>query len=417
MKLLITGANGFVGRNLIAQLNNIREGKVADTVLHTTCSMSESVGSVASRCGNTSELQLFTCTRKTSEAELESYCREADCVIHLAGVNRSMCEEDFMEGNANFTAHLLDMLRKTHRASENGRQEYPAMPTVIYASSIHALRGDAYGNSKLATEKLIRSFEQETGARCVIYRFTNLFGKWCRPNYNSVIATFCYNIAHELPITIQNKDAELVLIYIDDVVEELIRAIAGQEHVKDGFGYVPENYICTVGKLADMLCEFSELRQKISVPNLADPFTKKLYATYLTYLDEADFRYPLTVHEDARGSFTEIIRTQDRGQFSVNVSRPGITKGNHWHHSKHEKFLVASGHGLIQMRKVGTDAEGKIFPLIEFEVFGNKPEVIEMIPGYTHNIINLSETEDLVTFMWANECFDEKRPDTYAEQV
>ncbi len=395
MKLLITGAGGFVGRNLTAQLENIKEGKETHSVP-----------------GDRPKPELLLCTRQTTEEELEEYCKAADSVIHLAGVNRSTSEEDFMEGNAGFTAHLLKLLRQTH---EDTPDRLP--PSVIYASSIHAEREDAYGRSKQAAEELICAYGQETGARTVIYRFTNLFGKWCRPEYNSVTATFCHRIARGLPIVVQNPDAELTLTYIDDAVEEILHAMAGCEHVKDGFGFVPESYRCTVGRLAEMVQSFSNLRQTLEIPQLDDPFTKKLYATYLTYLPETEFRYPLTMHEDARGSFTEMIRTPDRGQFSVNVSRPGITKGNHWHHTKHEKFLVVSGRGLLQLRRIGNDEEGNPFPVTEFEVSGKKLEVVEMIPGYTHNLINLSETEDLVTLIWASECFDPERPDTYAEIV
>ena len=395
MKLLITGAGGFVGRNLTAQLENIREGRERHSVL-----------------GENPELELFLCTRSTTEEELKEYCKKADSVIHLAGINRSSREEDFMEGNAGFTARLLKLLRQAQKDAPDQRAA-----SVIYASSIHADREDAYGKSKRAAEEQIRAYGEETGAQTVIYRFTNLFGKWCRPDYNSVTATFCHRIARGLPVSVQNPDAVLSLTYIDDVVEEILQAIAGGPHRKDGFGFVPETYRCTVGQLAEILQGFSSLQQRLEIPQLDDPFTKKLYATYLTYLPEEHFRYPLTMHEDVRGSFTEMLRTPDRGQISVNISRPGVTKGNHWHHTKHEKFLVVSGHGLLQLRRIGNDEAGNPFPVTEFEVSGKKLEVVEMIPGYAHNLINLSETEDLVTLIWASECFDPEKPDTYGETV
>lgn len=389
MKILITGARGFVGSNLMEELKNIRDGKDRSTIL-----------------GDTPVLELYECTRNTSEAELREYCAQADFVIHLAGVNRSPNEAEFMEGNADFTAHLLDLLRLSRNRA-----------AILYASSIHAEREDAYGRSKRRTEELLRAYGNETGAKVLIYRFTNLFGKWCRPNYNSVVATFCHNIARDLPVSINDRNTVLTLTYIDDVVEEILHALAGREHMDGDWGFVPVHHTVTLGAIADKLFEFKSLRSTLGVPELNDELTRKLYSTWLSCLPEEKFRYPLKMNVDSRGSFTEIIRTPDRGQFSVNISRPGITKGNHWHHSKNEKFLVVSGHGLIQMRKLGTDREGNPFPVIEFEVSSDVLEVVEMIPGYTHNIINLSETENLVTIMWANESFNLQKPDTFFEPV
>ncbi|MGN0659759.1 MAG: NAD-dependent epimerase/dehydratase family protein [Emergencia sp.] len=392
MKILITGAEGFVGRNLTAQLENIKKTKEKYILTE------EQDGP-----------DLLLCTRRTGREELEDFCRQADLVIHLAGVNRSSREEDFLDGNAGFTAELLELLKKANK-------DKTPVP-VIYASSIHADRNDIYGKSKRAAELLIQEYGQETGARTVIYRFTNLFGKWCRPDYNSVTATFCFRIARGLPVEILNGDAVLTLTYIDDAVEEILRAASGNEHTEKGFGYVPETYQCSVRHLSEILQGFSELRNTLEIPRLDDPFIKKLYATYLTYLPVEAFRYPLAMHEDQRGSFTEMIRTEDRGQISVSISGPGIVRGNHWHHTKHEKFLVVSGHGLLQLRRLGRDEAGNPFPVREFEVSGEKMEIVEMIPGYTHNLINLSRTENLVTVIWASECFDPERPDTYPETV
>ena len=282
---------------------------------------------------------------------------------------------------------------------------------VMISSSIQAELDNPYGESKRAGENLLFNYAKETGAKVLVYRFPNLFGKWCRPNYNSAVATFCHNMAHDLPIQVNDPNVMMRLVYIDDVVEELIAALSGKEHKEGDFCFVPTIHTITLGEIVELIESFKGMPDNLEVPKLDDPFTKKLYSTYLSYLPEEKFSYPLKMNVDNRGSFTEIIRTADRGQFSVNISKPGITKGEHWHHTKNEKFVVVKGHGLIQLRKIGTDE------VISFDVSGDRIEVVEMIPGYTHNIINLSETEDLVTFMWCNECFDPNRPDTYFEKV
>ncbi|MBR3705863.1 MAG: NAD-dependent epimerase/dehydratase family protein [Firmicutes bacterium] len=395
MKILVTGAAGFVGQNLIAQLENIRDGREKTSPLTSP-----------------EELEILACSRRTSKAEFEEYCRKADFVVHLAGVNRTPDDSQFMAGNAGFTDQLLSHLEKNNSKAP-----------VLYASSIHASSDTLYGRSKKAGEALIREYGRRTGAPVYIYRLTNLFGKWCRPNYNSVVATFCHNIARDLNITVNDPEVVLTLTYIDDVVDEIIRAAAGQPTQAGGSAEgeelycVPVTYQVKLGRIAQLLCQFRYMRDTLQVPKLDDPFEKKLYSTYLSHLPEEAFSYRLKPNTDQRGSFTEIIRTPDRGQVSVNISKPGITKGNHWHHTKNEKFLVVSGHGLIQLRKLGTDAAGNPHRIVEFEVRGEDMEVVEMIPGYTHNIINLSETEDLVTLMWANEAFDPARPDTYFEPV
>lgn len=382
MNILVTGAAGFVGKNLIAQLENLREKL---------------------------DIEILRCTRETSEVELEKYCQEADFVVHLAGVNRTNDESQFMAGNADFAEKMLSMLEKAGNFCP-----------VLLASSIHASTETPYGKSKKAGEDFVRAYGQRTGAKVLIYRFTNLFGKWCRPNYNSVVATFCHNIANGLDIKVNDPEVVLTLTYIDDVVDEIIRAIEGIPtpiEQEPGFYQVPVQHKVKLGTIAQLLRSFSEMRHSLEVPKLDDGFEKKLYSTYLTYLPERDFKYPLKMNVDARGSFTEILRTPDRGQFSVNISKPGITKGNHWHHTKNEKFLVVSGKARIELRKLGMDEAGQPYPVVSFEVSGDKLEVVEMIPGYTHNIINVSETDDLVTFMWANEAFNPDKPDTYFEPV
>lgn len=390
MKILITGAGGFVGKNLVCQLENIRSGKEQQSPL-------------------SKELTIFKFDIGTSDETLEKFCRDADFVVHLAGVNRPKNEEEFMKGNADFTAKLLGLLEK-----------YNNKATVLLSSSIHAASDNPYGRSKKAGEDILRAYGERTGAEVLIYRFTNLFGKWSRPNYNSVVATFCNNVTNDLPITVNDPEVVLNLAYIDDVVAEIISAMAGnpsKSNPEDDYYSVPVSHQVKLGQIAELLYQFKEMRNNLQVPQLDDPFQKKLYSTYLSYLPEEAFSYKLKPNVDARGSFTEIIRTADRGQFSVNISKPGITKGNHWHHTKNEKFLVVSGHGLIEQRRVGTDSQGNPYPVISFEVKGGDMTVVEMIPGYTHNIINLSETEDLVTIMWANESFDPGRPDTYFEEV
>lgn len=382
MKILVTGARGFVGRNLVSQLHNIRDGK-------------------ARNYGLPGEgLTVFEYDIDSDPAELDVYCRQADFVFNLAGVNRPKEQSEFMKGNFGFASVLLDTLRKHANTCP-----------VMISSSTQAALDNPYGESKRAGERLMFDYGKETGAKVLVYRFPNVFGKWCRPNYNSAVATFCHNIANDLPIQVNDPGVVMNLVYIDDVVDELIGALRGDEHRKGDYCEVPVVHTITLGGIVELIESFRDMHTDLTVPDLGDAFTKKLYSTYLSYLPEEKFVYPLKMNVDGRGSFTEIIRTADRGQMSVNISRPGITKGQHWHHTKNEKFVVVSGRGLIQLRKIGTEE------IVNFEVSGEKIEVVEMIPGYTHNIINLSETEDLVTLMWCNECFDPNRPDTYAENV
>ena len=382
MNILVTGANGFVGRNLVSQLENIASGKARNYAI----------------AGE--ELHVLCYDVDSDPAALEEYCRRADFVFNLAGVNRPEDPSEFMKGNFGFASVLLDTLKKCGNACP-----------VMISSSTQAALDNPYGESKRAGEELLFEYGRETGAKVLVYRFPNVFGKWCRPNYNSAVATFCHNIAHGLPIRVNDPSVVMHLVYIDDVVDELIGALSGDEHRTGAFCEVPVVHEITLGGIVDLLYSFRDMQQDLEVPDFGDAFTKKLYSTYLSYLPKERFCYPLKMNVDNRGSFTEIIRTPDRGQFSVNISKPGITKGEHWHHTKNEKFVVVSGHGLVQLRKIGTDE------VINFEVSGEKMEVVEMIPGYTHNIINLSDTEDLVTFMWANEAFNPERPDTYFEPV
>ena len=382
MNILVTGAKGFVGKNLVSQLHNIQLGKAKNYPI------------------SGEEIKVFEYDIDSDPLELDAYCKQADFVFNLAGVNRPKDLTEFMKGNFGFASTLLDTLKK-----------YNNTCPVMISSSIQAELDNPYGESKRAGENLLFAYAKETGAKVLVYRFPNLFGKWCRPNYNSAVATFCNNIANDLPIQVNDPSVVMRLAYIDDVVDELIAALVGQEHREGMFCVIPTVHTITLGGIVDLLYSFKEMPRNLEVPNLGDAFTKKLYSTYLSYLPEGKFSYPLGMHVDARGSFTEIIRTADRGQFSVNISKPGVTKGQHWHHTKNEKFVVVSGHGLIQLRKIGTEE------IINFEVSGEKIKVVEMIPGYTHNIVNLSETEDLVTFMWANEAFDPERPDTYYEEV
>ena len=381
MNILVTGAKGFVGRNLVSQLHNIQSGK-------------------AKNYGVFSDMQVFEYDVDSDPCELDVYCKRADFVFNLAGVNRPKDQAEFMQGNFGFASALLDTLKKYNNSCP-----------VMISSSTQAALDNPYGESKRAGENLLFDYARETGARVLVYRFPNVFGKWCHPNYNSAVATFCNNIAHNLPIQVNDPSVMLHLVYVDDVVDELIAALSGNEHREGDYCVVPIVHTVTLGKIVDLLYSFREMSGNLQVPDLGDPFTKKLYSTYLSYFPKDKFSYPLKMNVDSRGSFTEIIRTPDRGQFSVNISKPGITKGQHWHHTKNEKFVVVSGHGLIQLRKIGTDE------VLNYEVNGDKIEVVEMIPGYTHNIINLSDTEDLVTFMWCNECFDPARPDTFFEEV
>ena len=382
MKVLVTGAKGFVGKNLVAQLNNIKDGKA--------------------RCyGDLTIDAIYEYDIDSTIEGFEAYCKDCDFVFNLAGVNRPHNQEEFMQGNFGFASTLLDTLKK-----------YDNKCPVMISSSTQAALDNPYGESKRAGEKLMFEYSRETGAKVLVYRFPNLFGKWCRPNYNSAVATFCNNIANDLPIQVNDPKVILNLVYIDDLVEEMIAALKGEEHRKEDYCEVPIVHTISLGEIVDLLYGFKEQSQSLIVPEIPNnSFAKKLYSTYLSYLPKDKVAFPLKMNIDDRGSFTELLKSKNVGQVSVNISKPGITKGQHWHNSTWEFFIVVSGHGLIQERKIGTDE------VIEFEVSGDKIEAIHMLPGYTHNIINLSETENLVTVMWANEEFDPKRPDTYFEIV
>jgi Nucleoside-diphosphate-sugar epimerases len=370
LKILVTGAKGFIGKNLIAEL------------------------------GNRSDTEILEYDLDTESSLLDQYTKDCDFVFHLAGVNRPENPEDFIKGNCQFTAELLEALKKHHNASP-----------VMISSSIQAVLENPYGLSKRREEELLFSYSNETGNHVLVYRFPNVFGKWCRPNYNSAVATFCHNIAHNLPIQVKDPSILMNYVYIDDVVEELILAMEGNVLHKEGkFYMIPEVYKVTLGETVGLLQSFHENRMTLNISNMENNFVKKLYSTYLTYLPADQFVYPLIMHEDERGSFTEIFRTQDRGQFSVNIARPGITKGNHWHHSKNEKFIVISGSGLIQLRRIDTE------DLVEYKVSGEAMQVVEIPPGYTHNIINIGNT-DLITLIWVNEVFHPEKPDTYYLKV
>lgn len=382
MKILVTGAKGFVGKNLCAQLKNIKEGKARN---YSPLTISE----------------VYEYDMDSTPDELEQYCKDADFVFNLAGVNRPQNQDEFMKGNFGFASTLLDTLKK-----------YNNTCPVMISSSIQAELDNPYGESKRAGEELMFKYSEETGAKVLVYRFPNLFGKWCRPNYNSVVATFCNNIANDLPIQVNDPDVTLNLCYVDDVVEELILSLSGREHRNDKFCFVPVVHQVKLGEIVDLLNEFKLQPQTLVIPNIPDnSFAKKLYSTYLSYLPMEKVAFPLKMNVDERGSFTELLKTLNNGQVSINISKPGITKGQHWHHTKWEFFIVVAGKGLIQQRKVGTDE------VIEFEVSGEKIEAVHMLPGYTHNIINLSKTDNLVTVMWANESFDPNRPDTFFEPV
>lgn len=369
MKAVVTGAKGFIGKNLMQRLIRI-EG--ADVCPYDVDSPPES---------------------------LEIMLKDCDIVFHLAGVNRPKSQDEYMEGNFGFTKTLLDTIDRLKIRCK-----------IVVSSSIQAELMNPYGVSKKAGEDAVLEFAADKGLSAVVYRFPNVFGKWCRPNYNSAVATFCHNIARSLPITVSDPDNLLHLVYIDDVVDELISCIYNKEHVKDGYGYVPCVYDVRLGDIPKLLYEFSKSRENLSLPNLSDGFEKKLYSTYLSYLPEDGFSYPLDMHADTRGSFTEFLKTKDRGQVSVNISHPGIIKGNHWHNTKNEKFLVVKGNGIIRLRKVGDDK------ITEYHVSGDKLEVVDIPCGYTHNIENVGN-EDMVTVMWVNEIFDPDRGDTYHEEV
>lgn len=398
MNILVTGAKGFVGKNLVESLKNIRDDKdktrpslVVDEV--------------------------FEFDIDTPLELLDEYCAKADFVFNLAGVNRPENAEEFMQGNFGFASTLLNLLKKH-------KNTCPVMiSSSIQATCIGRYDSD-YGRSKKAGEDLVFVYAKETGAKVLVYRFPNLFGKWCRPNYNSAVATFCNNIANDLPITVNDRNVQLELLYIDDLVTEMLDALEGKEHrctfeeintvlCDDGkFCAAPITHKVTLGEIVDLLNAFKAQTSTLVMPEIPDnSFTKKLYSTYLSYLPKEKVSFPLKMNVDARGSFTELLKTEKCGQFSVNISKPGITKGQHWHHSKWEFFIVVSGKGLIQQRKIGTDE------VLNFEVSGDKIEAVHMLPGYTHNIINLSESENLVTVMWANEQFDSNHPDTFFEVV
>lgn len=382
MNILVTGAKGFVGKNLVSQLRNIKSGKTKNYRMP-------------------GELEIFEYDIDSDSVDLDAYCRNADFVFNLAGVNRPKDQEDFMRGNFGFTSMLLDALKK------HGNR----CPVMI-SSSIQAALSNPYGESKRAGEELIFEYGRQAGTRVLIYRFPNIFGKWCQPNYNSAVATFCHNIACGLPVQVNDPSVIMKLVYVDDVVNELIAALTGNEHREGDYCVVSVVHEVKLGKIVDLLYSFRDNRNSLEVPNVGDAFEKKLYSTYLSYLPEDQFTYPLKMNKDERGSFTEIMRTPERGQFSVNISKPGITKGNHWHHTKNEKFVVVSGRGVIRFRDM-REENGKI---VEYFVSGDKLEVIDIPTGYTHNIENLGDS-DMVTFIWCNECFDPLHPDTFIEKV
>lgn len=399
MNILVTGAAGFVGKNLCCALKNIRDGKDRT---HPALDIGE----------------IFEYTRQTDKATFSDWCRRADFVFNLAGVNRPKDTQDFMRGNFGFAEELLQELISAGNTC----------PVMLSSSAQASLAGryaaSEYGKSKLAGEELFFEYAEKTGARVQVYRFPNVFGKWCKPNYNSAVATFCNNIANDLPITVNDPATELELVYIDDVVSELLSALEGKEHRCDYSGltpienprgrwcYVPVTHKATLGRIVELLHSFDEQSKTRLMPEIPNgSFEKKLYSTFLSYLPREKIAYALQMNEDARGSFTELIKTASCGQMSVNVSKPGITKGQHWHNSKWELFIVVSGRALIRERKIGTDE------LMEFEVSGEKIEAVHMLPGYTHSIINLSDKQELVTLMWANECFDPNKPDTFFEEL
>lgn len=398
MKILVTGAKGFVGKNLVCALNNLKDGKDRTRP----------------------ELKIdavYEYDIENTAAELDEYCAQADFVFNLAGVNRPKDSEEFKKGNFGFASLLLDTLKK------HGNKCPVMLSSSIQATLIGRYDGE-YGRSKKAGEELFFDYAKETGAKVLVYRFPNLFGKWCKPNYNSAVATFCYNTANDLPITINDRATELELLYIDDLIFEMCDALEGKEHRAEFDGVktvlsesgkycaAPITHKVTLGEIVDLLETFGAQSKTLVVPEMPEnSFAKKLYSTYLSYLPKEKIAIPLKMNADARGSFTELLKTEKCGQISVNISKPGITKGEHWHNTKWEFFIVVSGRALIEERKIGTDE------VLKFEVSGEKIEAVHMLPGYTHNIINLSDTEDLVTVMWANEAFNPARPDTYYEKV
>lgn len=388
MNVLITGANGFVGKNLTQRLYTIRDRR--------------------DRTRPALQIdEIFLCTRQTTPEELQEFCRSADFVVHLAGVNRPQDPKEFAAGNTELTRSLLAQLRRS------GNRCPVLLASSVQASLTGRCADSPYGMSKRAAERLLQSHSEETGAEGLIYRLPNLFGKWCRPNYNSVVATFCHNIARDLPITVSDPETELELSYIDDVIDEMLDAMEGRPHrVSAAYCRVPVSHRVTLGEIVRLLRSFREQPQTLLLPEIPEnSFAKKLYSTYLSDLPPERIAFPLKMSADARGSFTELLKTAACGQISVNVTNPGITKGQHWHNSKWEFFMVVAGHGLIRERQIGSDE------VIEFEVSGADVQAVHMLPGYTHSIINLSRTEALVTLMWANEPFDPDHPDTYFEEV
>lgn len=382
MNILVTGAKGFIGKNLIAQLHNIQFGRTKNYKIDT-------------------DIKVFEYDVDSDPLELEAYCKSANFVFNLAGVNRPKETSEFLSGNFGFASTLLETLKK-----------YNNTCPVMISSSTQATLDNPYGKSKRAGEQLMFDYSKECGAKVLVYRFPNVFGKWCRPNYNSAVATFCNNIANDLDITVNDPSVEMNLVYIDDVVNELISALTANENRVGDYCEVPIVHTVKLGEIVELLNSFKENRTTLNVPNVGNVFEKKLYSTYLSYLPKDAFSYPLKMNCDDRGSFTEIIRTLDRGQFSVNISKPHITKGQHWHHTKNEKFVVVSGIGVIRFRNViEPNAE-----VIEYFVSGDKIEAIDIPTGYTHNIENLGDT-DMVTFMWCNECFNPQNPDTFFEKV
>ena len=397
MNILVTGAKGFVGKNLCAALKNIRDGKDKTRSLKID--------------------EIFEYDIDTEKSLLDGFCENSDFVFNLAGVNRPKETAEFMQGNFGFASELLDMLKKHNN-------KCPVMLSSSIQATLIGRYDSDYGRSKKAGEDLFFKYSEETGAKVLVYRFPNLFGKWCRPNYNSAVATFCNNTANDLPITVNDRNTELELLYIDDLVAEMLDALENNEHhcefdgintvITENGKYcaVPTTHKVTLGEIVDLLEQFKTQPKTLLMPEIPNnSFAKKLYSTYLSYLPGSKVSFPLKMNVDDRGSFTELLKTANCGQISVNISKPGITKGQHWHNSKWEFFIVVSGHGLIEERKIGSDE------VLRFEVTGEKIEAIHMLPGYTHNIINLSETEDLVTLMWANEQFDPSHPDTYFEKV
>ena len=411
MKILVTGAKGFVGKNLCAQLNNIKEGKA--------------------KCyGNVTVSEVYEYDIDSTPEELDGYCRDCDFVFNLAGVNRPQNQEDFMKGNFGFASVLLDTLKK------HGNKCPVMISSSIQATLAGRFGTSEYGKSKKAGEELMFEYEKETGAKVLVYRFPNLFGKWCRPNYNSAVATFCNNIANDLPIQVTDRSVEMELLYIDDLVDEMIAALQGNEHrcTYDGldaipcashviarseatwqsptYCYCPITHKITLGEIVDLIYSFADQPKTLMIPEIPEnSFAKKLYSTYLSYLPKEKVSFPLKMNVDDRGSFTELVHTLNCGQVSINISKPGITKGQHWHNTKWEFFIVVSGHGLIQQRRIDSDE------VLNFEVSGDKIEAVHMLPGYTHNIINLSDTENLVTVMYCNEIINPTKPDTYFEPV